>query len=79
MASTCALVHGQHAVGHLGDQRHVVFHHQHGDAQLVLDVLNPEGHVVGFLDVQARGGLVEQQQLGLGAQRAASSTTLRTP
>ena len=35
-----------------------------------LDVLDPERHVVGFLDVQARRRLVEQQQLGLGAQRA---------
>ena len=49
-----ALVHGQHAVGHLGHQRHVVLHHQHRDAELVLDVLDPERHVVGFLHVQAR-------------------------
>ena len=36
----------------------------------LLDVLDPERHVVGLLDVQARRRLVEQQQLGLGAQRA---------
>ena len=44
--------------------------HEHGDAQLVFDVRNPERHVFGFLDVQARRGLVQQQQLGLGAQGA---------
>ena len=28
-----------------------------------------ERHVVGLLDIEARGRLVEQQQLGIGAQR----------
>jgi hypothetical protein len=56
-----------------------VLHHQHGDAQLVLDVLDPEGHVVGFLHVQARRGLVQQQQRGSVHSARASSTTLRTP
>ena len=64
-----ALVHRQHPVGDARDQRHVVLDHQHGDAELVADVVDPEGHVVGLLDVQARGRLVEQQQLRLGAQR----------
>jgi hypothetical protein len=64
-----ALVHGQHAVADLGHQRHVVLHHQHRDAQFMLDVLDPERHVLGLLDVEAGGGLVQQQQLGLGAQR----------
>ena len=36
----------------------------------LLDVLDPEGHVLGLLDVEAGGGLVEQQQLGIGAERA---------
>jgi hypothetical protein len=52
-----------------GDQGHVVLDHQHRDAQVVLDVVDPEGHVLGLLDVQARGRLVQQQQLRLGAQR----------
>ena len=47
-----------------------MFDHQHGDAQVALDVLDPPGHVVGFFDVQARRRLVQQQQLGLGTQRA---------
>jgi hypothetical protein len=47
-----ALVHRQHAVRHLGHQRHVVLHHQHGDAQLLLDVLDPEGHVFGLFHVE---------------------------
>ena len=55
---------------HPRHQRHVVLDHQHGDAQFVPDVLDPERHVVGLLDVQARRRLVQQQQLGLGAQRA---------
>jgi hypothetical protein len=74
-----ALVHRQHAVGHARDQAHVVLDHQHRDAEVVLDVLDPERHVAGFLDVEARGGLVEQQQLGPVASARASSTTLRTP
>ena len=44
--------------------------HQDGNAQLVLDVLNPEGHVVGFLHVEPGRGLVEQQQFGFGTQGA---------
>ena len=44
--------------------------HEHGDAQLIFDVRDPERHVVGFLDIQARRGFVQQQQLGLGAQGA---------
>ena len=46
-----------------------MLHHQHRHAQLVLDVGNPEGHVLCLLNVQTAGGLVEQQQFGLGAQR----------
>ena len=44
--------------------------HEHGDAQFILDVRDPEGHVFGFLDVQAGRRLVEQQQFRLGAQGA---------
>ncbi|MNQ40279.1 hypothetical protein D3C85_539270 [compost metagenome] len=36
----------------------------------MLDVLNPERHVRRLLDIEPRRRLVEQQQLGLGAQRA---------
>ena len=44
--------------------------HQHADAQFLLNVLNPERHVVGFFHVQARGRLIKQQQAGLGTQGA---------
>ena len=44
--------------------------HDHGDAEVVLDVVDPERDLLGLLGVEARGRLVEQQQLGLGAQRA---------
>jgi hypothetical protein len=47
-----------------------VLDHQHGDAEVVLDVLDPERHVVGFLRIQAGGRLVEQQQPRLGGERA---------
>ena len=52
------------------DQAHVVLDHQNGDAEQIAYVLDPEGHVVGLLDVEAGGRLVEQQQLGVGAERA---------
>ena len=44
--------------------------HQHGDAEQAPDVLDPERHVLGLLHAEAGGRLVEQQELGLGAQRA---------
>ena len=66
-----ALVEGEHAVGNARDQAHVVFHHQHRDAEVVLDVLDPEAHFLCFLDVEAGGGLVEQQQLRPHGERTA--------
>src|SRR6266852_1743548 len=65
-----AVVQRQHAVGDRADQAHVVLDHQHGDAQELGDVLDPEGHLLGLLDGEPRRRLVEQQELGLGAERA---------
>ncbi len=45
--------------------------HQHRDAELLLDVLDPERHVVGLVRVETGGRLVEQHQLRLGRKRAA--------
>jgi hypothetical protein len=56
-----------------------VLDHQHRDAEFGADVADPERHVVGLLDIEAGGGLVQQDQLGLGAEGAGDSTTLRTP
>src|SRR5262245_41154467 len=64
------VVQSQDPVRHGRDKFHIVFNHQHGDAQQVLDVLDPERHVLGFLDVEAGRRLVEQQQLGSSAQGA---------
>ena len=50
---------------------HVVLDHQHRDAHLLLDVLDPEGDVLRLLRRQARGRFVEQEQLRLDRQRAA--------
>src|SRR5262249_16613978 len=43
---------------------------QHGDAEQLLDVLNPERHVVRLLDIEAGRRFVQEQELRLGAQRA---------
>ena len=45
--------------------------HDHGDAEVLLDVLDPEAHAFRLLDIQARGRFVQQQQFRLDAQRAA--------
>src|SRR5882757_1418560 len=63
-----AVIQCNHAVRHPVHQRHVVLDHQHGHAELGLDVADPERHVVGLLDVQPGGGLIEQDQLGFGAK-----------
>jgi hypothetical protein len=65
-----AEVQRQHAVRDARDQAHVVLDHDHRDAEVGLDVLDPETHVLGFLGVEARGGFVEQQQARPHRQRA---------
>src|SRR5215468_5244378 len=63
-----AIVECENAVRHSGDEFHIVLDHQHRDAEQILDVLDPEGHFVGFFDVEPGRRLVEQQQLWIGAK-----------
>src|SRR5204862_117000 len=65
-----AVVQREHAVGDRAHEAHVVLDHQHGDAQQRPDVLDPERHVLGLLDAEPGGRLVEQEELRLGAERA---------
>ncbi len=51
------------------DQRHVMLDQQHGCA-LRVDLLNDGGEFFGLLGIETGGGLIEQQQLRLGGQRA---------
>src|SRR5664279_4764854 len=57
------------AVGNVHHDPHLVFDHQHGDAELVADVQYKTGNVLGLLLVHARHHFVEQQQLRLAGQR----------
>ena len=66
-----AVIQRHHAIGHLRHQRHVVLDHDHGDAEILLDVLDPEPHAFGLFDIQAGRRLIQQQQFRFGAQRAA--------
>jgi hypothetical protein len=66
-------------VGDVHDQPHVVLDEDHRDPQLVLDVEDEPGHVLGLLEVHTRHRLVEQQQLGSIASARPSSTRFWTP
>jgi hypothetical protein len=63
-----AEVEGQHPVRQVHDHAHVVLDQDHGQRQLLPDVEDEPGHVLGLLDVHARHGLVQQQQLRLHGQ-----------
>src|SRR5215831_18770627 len=65
-----AIVECENAIRDSGDELHIVLDHQHRDAEQILDVLDPEGHFVGFFDVEPGRRLVEQQQLWIGAKGA---------
>src|SRR3984893_10072041 len=65
-----SIIQRNYPIGNTIDQRHVVLDHDHGDAELGLHVPDPERHVVGLLDVQPGGRLVEQDQLWFGTERA---------
>ena len=66
-------------VGDIHDDPHVVLDHQHGDAEFVADIEDEAGDVLGLLLVHAGHHFVEQQQLRLAGQRAASSTRFCWP
>lgn len=59
-----------HLVRDSHHQVHVVLDQQHGDAQPVADVADAAAELVDLLMVEAARRLVQQQQLGLGDQRA---------
>ena len=65
-----AEVDDHHPVGEVHDQAHVVLDHDDRDVELVADVEDVAGGVLGLLEVHAGHRLVEQQQLGLHGQRA---------
>ena len=69
-------VHHHHPVGEVHHQAHVVLDHDHRDVQLVADVEDVAGGVLGLLEVHAGHRLVEQQQLGLHRQRPAELDAL---
>ena len=55
-------------VADLFHHRHLVGDDHHGDAQPLVDVLDQLQDVLGGLGVQGGGGLVAQQDLGVGGQ-----------
>src|SRR5262245_7010400 len=73
------VVQGEHPVRDGAHQAHVVLDHQDGDAEELRDVLDPEGHVLGLLDGEPGRRLVEEQQLGLRAERARHLDDLPDP
>jgi hypothetical protein len=45
--------------------------HDHGNAEVLLDVLDPESHALGLFNIQSGGRFIQQQQLRFDAQGAA--------
>ena len=64
-----AEVEDQHAVGDVHHETHVVLDEEDGDPQLLADVEDEPGHVLGLLEVHPGDRLVEEQQLGVHRQR----------
>src|SRR5207248_1347608 len=64
------VVQHDHAVGDVHDHAHVVLDERDRRAELAVDVEDEAAHVLFLLDVHAGHGLVEEQQLRLGGQRA---------
>ena len=54
-------------------------HHDDRDAEVAVDVLDPEAHVLALLGVEPGGRLVEEQELRLQAERAAHLDDLAHP
>ena len=69
-------VHHHHPVGEVHHQPHVVLDHHDRDVQLVADVDDVAGGVLGLLQVHARHRLVEQEELGFHRQRPAELDAL---
>ena len=71
-----AEVDDHHPVGEVHHQAHVVLDHDDRDVQLVADVEDVAGGVLGLLEVHAGHRLVEQQQLGLHGEGPAQLDAL---
>src|SRR5215472_16751504 len=65
-----AVIQHHHTIGDVHDHAHVVLDERDRRPELVVHVEDEAAHVFLFLDVHARHRLVEQQELGLGGQRA---------
>src|SRR5713101_751697 len=65
-----AVVQRHHAVGDVHHHAHVVLDERDGRAEFVVDVEDEAAHVLLLLHVHARHGLVEQEEDGLGGERA---------
>ena len=70
-----ALVHEDHAIGHVAGEADLVGDDQHG-AALVGQLPHHAQHLADQLDVERRGRLVEQDQLGLHRQHAGDGHAL---
>src|SRR6266511_1239486 len=64
-----AVVEDDHVIADVHDHAHVVLDQGDGGAELAVDVEDEAAHVLLLLDVHARHGLVEQEELRLGRQR----------
>ena len=63
-------VHNVNPVGNVHHDPHLVFDHQHRNAQLVTNIEHEPGDVLGLLLIHARHHFIEQQQLRFAGQRA---------
>src|SRR6266478_4740705 len=74
-----AVVEHHHAIGDVHDHAHVVLDEGDRRAELLVDVEDEAAHVFLLLDVHAGHRLVEQQELGLGGERAPELHALLQP
>jgi len=70
-------VEGNDAVAGLQDQRHVVFDDQHADPAPPGQFTDRPSELGRFVGVEARGGLVEQQDGRFGHERAGDADETR--
>ena len=71
-----ALTEHSHSVGHLPEQVNVVGDHHHRLAGLAVGIEDEIAHASGAGWIQARGGFVEEQQLGVERHRAGQAGAL---
>src|SRR6266513_3926934 len=73
------VVQDRDAIGDVHDHAHVVLDERDRRAELLVDVEDEAAHVLLLLDVHAGHRLVEQEELGLGGERAAELDALLEP